>query len=277
MDTEPRQQNEYGTRQVEAARRVLVDVGQVLSSFQDCLVLVGGWVPDLLITEAEEPHTGSIDVDFAIDARRLRKGRYAEMLNLLLTTKRYRPGLRAFQLVTDVDLEDGEGPIRVELDFLAPKNVRLDKNRPKLLQSFRVLQAVGCEVAFRAPVAVEVSGRMIRGASNTVTIQVASVSDTLIMKSLALNGRDKPKDAYDLCYCLRYVHGGVVAVAANWRKRSGEDHVRAARDILRDKFATPSSYGPTQVVEFRAAADADERAIDARTAYETVQVFLRLL
>ena len=277
MNTEPRQQNEYSARQVEAARRVLVDVGQVLSSFQDCLVLVGGWVPDLLITQADEPHTGSIDVDFAIDASKLRLGRYAEMLNLLLQTKRYLPGLHPFQLMTDVDLKDEEGTIRVELDLLAPKNVKLDKNRPKLLANFRVLQVVGCEVAFRAPVAVTVSGQMIQGASNTVAIQVASMADALVMKALALRGRDKPKDAYDLCYCLQYAPDGMDGLAADWRRRKEDEHVRAARDILREKFAAPDAYGPMQVVEFRSAADADQRAIDARTAYEVVQRFLELL
>ena len=277
MDTEPRQQNEYSARQVEAARRVLVDVGQVLSAFQDCLVLVGGWVPDLLITQADEPHTGSIDVDFAIDATKLRRGRYAEMLNLLLQTKRYQPGLHSFQLVTNVDVGDGEGNIRVELDLLAPKNVKLDKNRPKLLENFRVLQVVGCEVAFRAPVAVTVSGQMIRGASNTVDIQVASMADTLVMKALALRGRDKPKDAYDLCYCLQYAPEGMDELAADWRLRKEDKHVHAARNILREKFAAPDAYGPMQVVEFRAAAGADQRAIEARTAYEIVQRFLELL
>ncbi len=277
MNVEPRQQDEYSARQVEAARRVLVDVGQVLAGFQDCVVLVGGWVPDLLIPVAEEPHTGSIDVDFAIDARKLRKGRYAEMLGLLLKTKRYYPGPQSFQLMTDVEMEDGAGVIRVELDFLAPKNVRMDKNRPKLLENFRVLQAVGCEVAFRAPVAVQVSGQMLKGASNTVTVQVASVADMLVMKALALRGRDKPKDAYDLCYCLRYASGGVEALARDWRQRASDKHVRTAREILREKFVGPDSFGPRQVVEFRSASSADERAIDARTAFEIVQSFLDLL
>jgi hypothetical protein len=40
-----------------------MDIGQVLASFRDCLVVVGGWVPDLLISGAEEAHVGSIDVD----------------------------------------------------------------------------------------------------------------------------------------------------------------------------------------------------------------------
>lgn len=51
MNTEARNQNAYPSRQTEAARRVLVDVGQVLASFADCLVVVGGWTrtPDLIL------------------------------------------------------------------------------------------------------------------------------------------------------------------------------------------------------------------------------------
>ena len=71
MNPEPRQRDDYSPRQVEAARRVLVDLGQVLAAFEDCLVVVGGWVPDLPLAQADEPHVGSIDVDLALDANKL--------------------------------------------------------------------------------------------------------------------------------------------------------------------------------------------------------------
>lgn len=202
MKDEPRHQSEYDSRQVEAARRVLVDLGQVLAAFHDCLVVVGGWVPDLLISEVEEVHVGSIDVDLALDAEKLTKGRYAEMLKLLFDTRRYRPGAKSFQLLTDVDLRDGGKPIQVEVEFLAPKEVELEKNKPKLLPGFRVLQADGCGTAFNAPVQIELTGHTIRGTKNAVRLRVASLPDFLVMKAYALAGRDKPKDAYDICYCL---------------------------------------------------------------------------
>ena len=47
MSPEPLHEGDYTDRQVEAARRVLVDVAQVLASFRDAMVVVGGWVPDL--------------------------------------------------------------------------------------------------------------------------------------------------------------------------------------------------------------------------------------
>ena len=152
MNSEPRHEEEYSPRQTEAARRVLIDLGQVLAQFKDCLVLVGGWVPDLLLSDAEESHIGSIDVDLALDAAKLNDGRYAEILKLLLGTKRYHKGTKDFQLVVTVDLKDGEKPIEVEVEFLAPKEIKLKKNKPKLLENFRVLKADACGVAFLSPI-----------------------------------------------------------------------------------------------------------------------------
>jgi hypothetical protein len=90
----------------------------------------------------------------------------AEMLKLLLDTRRYRPGTKLFQLVVDVDLDDGEIPPQVEVEFLAPREVKLKRNRPRLLAGFRVLQADACATAFREPVEVSIEGPMVNGARN---------------------------------------------------------------------------------------------------------------
>lgn len=277
MNDEPRQQSEYDSDQVEAARRVLVDLGQVLAAFRDCLVVVGGWVPDLLIPDAEEQHIGSIDVDLALDAEKLNDGRYAEILKLLLETRRYRPGEKPFQLLTDVDLQNGNKPVQVEIEFLAPKEVKLKKHKPKLLQGFRVLQADGCGTAFNAPVQIELVGRTIRGAQNKVRLRVASVPDFLVMKAHALNGRDKPKDAYDICYCLGNFPGGVLSLAAAWKQRDKDEDVKRAIEILTEKFASIDSFGPRQVVEFLGLTDGAEQEMQARRAFELVQAFLDLI
>lgn len=277
MNPEPRQREDYSDRQVKAARRVLVDLGQVLAAFVDCLVVVGGWAPDLLLPEADEPHVGSIDVDLALDAAKLDKGRYAELLKLLLDTKRYRKGAKDFQLVVEVDLKDGEKPVLVEVEFLAPKEVKLKKNKPKLATNFRVLQADGCGVAFHAPVELNLAGQNVRGAKNTVRLRVASLADFLVMKAHAIGGRDKPKDTYDLCYCLEQFPAGMKKLAADWKQRVKEKDVAKAIEILREKFASVDAFGPQQLVEFHSAPDADMQAMQARQAYELVQRFLSLL
>jgi Nucleotidyl transferase AbiEii toxin, Type IV TA system len=277
MNPEPRYEGDYTHRQVEAARRVLVDVSQVLASFRDAIVVVGGWVPDLILPGAEPEHVGSIDVDLALDAAKLGDGRYAELLKLLLDTGRYAKGDKDFQLMTTVDLRDGEVPVRVEVEFLAPSDVKLKKNHPKLVEGFRVLQFPACAAAFGHPQTIEFEGLMISGAMNTVRLRVASLSDFIVMKAHALEGRDKPKDVYDLCYCLDQYPRGIEALAEDWRARIGDPLVKTAIRILREKFETVEHYGPQQLVIFHDSTDDDERAMHGRRAFELVQKLLSVL
>lgn len=275
MNQEPRLREDYGTRQVEAAHRVLIDIGQVLASFVDCLVLIGGWVPDLLLPQAAEAHVGSIDVDLALDAEKLGDGRYADLLKLLLDTRRYRPGDKQFQLVVHVDLKDGDKPVQVEVEFLAPKDVKLKKNRPQMIKDFRVLQADGCAAAFRDPISMPLSGQNVNGTDNIVNLRVASLPDFLVMKAHAIGGRDKPKDVYDFCYCLEHVEGGMDSLVSAWKKGKEEIDIIKAISILKEKFASVDSFGPQQIVEFGNSANDEERAMQARRDYESVQEFLK--
>jgi hypothetical protein len=277
MTLEPRNEADYSGRQTKAARRVLVDLGQVLASFVDCLVVVGGWTPDLLLPDADEPHVGSIDVDLALDAAKLNDGRYAELVRLLLDTKRYRAGEKDFQLVVEVDLKDGERPVQVDVEFLAPKDVKLKKGKSKRLADFRVLQVDAASEAFHNPVNLTLSGENVRGATNTVRLRVASLADFLVMKAHAIGGRDKPKDTYDFCYCLEQFPDGMEVLAADWRTRDGEKNIARAVEILREKFNEVNAFGPQQLVEFHAAPDLETQEMHARRAYELVQKFLRLI
>ncbi len=152
MTKEPRTQADYGEREIQAAHRVLIELGQVLGSFfKDSIVVVGGWVPDLLFPDAEERHVGSLDVDLALDASKLRKGRYADIVRSMLATGRYVKTDQAFRLQATVDLHDGGLPILVGVDFLKPKEKRRGRKGTRHLPGFRPLDADGCAAAFQHP------------------------------------------------------------------------------------------------------------------------------
>lgn len=277
MPPEPRSRADYGTRQIEAARRVLVDLGQVLGSFfEDSIVVVGGWVPDLLIEEeVDEPHTGSIDVDLALNARKLEGGRYAQLVRTLLATGRYTQADEPFKLRATVDLGDRAPPVVVDVDFLKPTEKLSKRKKPRQLPKFRPLDAPACKAAFEHPQAVTLEGVTLSGAENTVHLQVASLPDFLIMKAFALAGRDKPKDAYDICYCLQHAPKGRAQLARDWRSRKGDALVKKAIAHLDEKFASVAAFGPSQVVAFYASASKEERELQAREAFELVRDFLR--
>lgn len=275
MTAEPRTQGDYGEREVEAARRVLIDLGQVLGSyFKDSIVVVGGWVPELLLAGAEEPHVGSIDVDLALDAEKLREGRYAEIVGSLLATKRYAKTDQKFRLRATVDLADGRPAVVVDVDFLKALERRRRRKVPALAPDFRPLDADGCAAAFLHPERVKLVGHTISGAENSVHVLVASIADFLVMKSYALAGRDKPKDAYDICYCLDHAPGGIDTLADAWRARKSDALVAGAIRHLREKFAGVRAYGSQQVAAFYGAATRAEREQHARRAYELVARFL---
>ena len=94
------------------------------------------------------------------------------------------------------------------------------------------------------------------------------------MKSYALDRRDKPKDAYDICYCLDEASEGIDSLADKWRQRIDNPLVKEAIAILTEKFASADDYGPQQVVELHYSVDPEERAQQANKAYFLVQEFL---
>jgi hypothetical protein len=116
---------------------------------------------------------------------------------------------------------------------------------------------------------------MVKGARIEVDLRVAALPDFFVMKCYALNGRDKPKDVYDICYCLDYVGDGGAAIAALWQERAAHDDIIASLRILRAMFQSVDHFGPRQLVEFYQSSDVDVRANQAQRAYQLVQRFLK--
>lgn len=58
---------DYTADGVEAARKVVIELARLLGEYRHHIVIVGGWVPDLLFPGKQPPHAGSLDVDLALD------------------------------------------------------------------------------------------------------------------------------------------------------------------------------------------------------------------
>ena len=67
---------------VQASKAVLIEVMNVLGHYRDHLILVGGWVPELLLPN--RGHMGSLDVDFAVDVRGISQKQYDTILQRLI-------------------------------------------------------------------------------------------------------------------------------------------------------------------------------------------------
>ena len=241
----------YDAATTAAVKSVLIEVGQILGGFKDKFAVVGGSVPMLLLDNADMPHVGTMDVDLALDARALGDGEYARLVEALMDREYVqREDLRRFQLSRKVSNATGKGDIEIIIDFLMPRDVEIVKNHPPRIDDFAVQRADGADLALQFKVLFELAGKMPDGIENCVQIAVASIPAFLAMKGHAIEGRDKPKDAYDIYYSIRNFPGGIVAIAAATRPlMKVESAIEGYRKIGR-KFAKPDFYGPASVRKF---------------------------
>jgi len=221
---EPAVAIDYEDRGAQAAHAVLVELGQVLGAHRESIVVVGGAVPSLLLPQAKPGHVGTLDIDLDLDTDKLAEGGYADFIEMLDTAgyERNVEGLKPFQLRRTVDLNDGGEPIAVIVDLLMPRNARLTKNDPKLVEGLRVQGADGGEVALRHNLKLTIEGTMPDGRKNRVEMLVASIPALLVMKGYALVQRDKKKDAYDIYFCIRNFAGGPEVLAKECAALLGE-------------------------------------------------------
>jgi len=75
--------SDYPKNEVEACLSVLVEFMTLLGEFKESIVLVGGWVPYFFIQEKKDEHTGSLDIDAALDFKTISSETYTTILELL--------------------------------------------------------------------------------------------------------------------------------------------------------------------------------------------------
>ena len=250
-EVEPQFASDYDDRTTSAVKSVLVEIGQILGSYQGKFAVVGGAVPWLLLSEADMPHIGTLDVDLSLDAEALGDGEYAQLVESLLKQGyRQREHLRRFQLVRTVPSRDGGPDIDVIVDFLMPRDAKIAENTTPLVDDFAVQRADGADLALRFNQLVAIDGEMPGGGGNRVQIAVASIPSLLAMKGYAIANRDKRKDAYDIYYCVRNFQGGVDALVAATMPLLKVDTASTGYDLLSGKFRNVNDFGPTSVRQF---------------------------
>ena len=185
-------------------------MGQILGSYKGKFVVVGGLIPWLLQNNEDMPHVGTLDIDLGLDPSALADGEYASLIESLQGRGyRQRADLKQFQLVRELPQDDGSAAIEVVVDFLMQRDVKVVKNRPPLVEDFRVQGANATDLAIRLAEDYKLIGNMPGGGTNAVTISVCSIPAFLAMKGFAVEKRHKQKDAYDIYYAIRNYPDGI--------------------------------------------------------------------
>lgn len=264
---------DYTAAAVDAAKSVLIELMHILGEYRDDMVLVGGWIPDLLIPTSLERHVGSIDVDVALNHTELTEAGYRMIGEILL-----QHGYTQDQQQPFIFRKEVRGQV-VQVDFLAGEYGGTGKGRrTQKALDMQPRKARGCDLAFQIPpTQVAVKGKLPDGALDEVNVQVASVVPFLAMKGMALEDRRKAKDAYDIYFVLQNYPGGVDEVVKAFRPHLKLALVQEGLKKLAGKFASLDHVGPRDVAGFEETLDVEERTIRQRDAFEKVSYLLKQL
>ena len=266
---------DYEARAVQAARAVLLELTHLLGAYRDDIVLVGGWVPELLLATERNPHVGSTDVDLALDHRRIAAEGY-ETIKKLLESQGYEEGAQPFIFFRKTIVEGKE--ITVQVDLLAGEYEGVGrKHRHQRVQDIHARKARGCDLAFEHPVEIKIEGELPNGGKDSVVVRVASIVPFIIMKGMALSDRIKEKDAWDIYYCLKNYPGGLDALSLAFEPFMSHGLVKEGLGKIAEKFASEDHVGPKFIVDFERITDPAERALLQRDAFERVDDLLRKL
>jgi len=264
---------DYSANAVEAARSVLLELAHLLSAYGDDIVVVGGWVPDLLLPAGRDLHVGSIDVDLAVNHRTLEEPRYQRLKQRLLERGYKQDDKQPFRFYRTVSVKDR--PIQVEVDFLAGEYEGTGKrHRTQHFEDLRARKARGCELALEINTSVRIHGTLPSGGQDQADISVASAVPFLVMKGMALYERLKEKDAWDIYFTLKNYPGGLDALASEFSPYLGNGLVQEGLYKIAEKFASVEHVGPKFVADFDEIADSDERERVQRDAFERVDYLL---
>jgi hypothetical protein len=258
---------------VTACRSVLIEVLTVLGKDLGNLVVVGGWVPEL--TFPNKGHIGSLDVDLALDPRKLKPMAYESIRRKLIDSgyqqspdmpNRFFRNFEGTSLQVKVDLITGEFP------DIAAEGTHIP------IQEMTVWKAHGLDLAFEFQQEVSIEGALPDGGRNKVTVRLPSIAAFLCIKAIALSERKKEKDAYDICFCIDNYPDGYKALAAEFRGMLENSLIAEGIAILRDKFARLDSIGPVwaaQIAEGATVGTTFDIEMEQRRAYELVNALLR--
>lgn len=266
---------DYTVEKVRAARSVLLELVHLLGEYREEIALIGGWVPEILFPVQEKPHVGSMDIDLALDHRKLKEEGYKTIRELLLS-RGYQQGEHPYIFYRQITVEGTE--VRVEVDLLSGEYEGTGKShRHQKVQDILARKTRGCDLVFDMQKEITLEGELPGGAKDSVTIRVATIVPFFIMKGIALDDRLKEKDAWDIYYCIQNYPDGIDGLVEEFRPHMHHGLVREGLEKIAKHFSSETHLGPRFVADFEELTDLDAREVLQRDAYEKVNYLLEKL
>ena len=266
---------------VNASWSALLELAYCLGSYQQAMVLVGGWVPYILLREhgspgASEQHVGSIDIDIVIDPDVVGQNEYATIETIIMGRGWERMRRRPFSYARDVKSQANGDINRIKVDFLTtrPEDLVGPERIQEVQEDLQAFTFASASIAIEHNEQVKIEGRLPRGGELRTVLRMADVVGCIGMKGFALEGRYKEKDAYDIYTVLEGYDGGPKEVAELVKPYARDPLIDESLGYIADKFSGPDDAGPVFVADFFASESGEARDRRVQRAYQVVRTFI---
>lgn len=256
-------------KEIEGARAVLMEVLNALGAMRDDLVIVGGWVPDLLYPRKN--HIGSLDIDLAVSPKAIGGNAYSSIRERLrqIGCSFHDSPTRFFKHLPGL-----ANPIKI--DLMTGQYVLQKKELAIQVDEIRINALRGIDLAFESSELIGIDGKMPDGSLNHVVARLVSPEAYILIKAIALDERTKEKDAYDIAFVLKHYQPSLADLAKKVYQISRSGIGKGALELLRSKFRTIDSVGPIWAA--RTATTAGEDYLQyQRAAFEDATDLLKLI
>ena len=268
---------------IAASNSALVEVIRTLRPYREAIVLIGGWVPYLLLESHKTPgdsfrHVGSIDIDLIVDPNRVGDDEYQTIVELIRETGWEQVSGKQFTFERSIRAKDGVDR-DITVDFLTTSEQREGRvHRHRGLQSdLKARTMLGAELGLQHNYWYRMKGELPNGAVTEVDFKMLDVVGCLGTKGIALGDRYKHKDAYDIVSVLDHYGDGVNEVASAFKPFLEETQIQESLKRLRNMFSNEKSEGPLLYADFLEPADKGEREVFAQRGFMLVSEFLAKL
>ncbi len=265
---------DYHPDDLKLVKAGCLTVATSLGDLMHEIVIVGGYVPSLLIDithkqiDAANPlerHVGTLDLDLAFAVTLLDDERYSEVAKQLKSAG-FEPEPKDNGETKSQTWRFREQP-GLKLDFLIPPTEEGDEGGKlkNLEKDFAAFIIPGLSLAHQNFENVTIAGTTLRGAKAEATVRVCAPSVFLVLKGLAIGKRGKDKDDYDAFYVLRNHPQGVKGLAVDFARliEEGSEEGRVALDSFRERFTDSDSVGPVAVSRFVYGENDEDLQADA--------------
>lgn len=282
----PRYASDYSLDNTAVSFSYLLELAATLREYRDSLVLIGGWAPFFILgnfkrAEVEFAHIGSLDIDLAVNPQLFSKGldKYRSIIEHIQRIGYVQKKDRLNNAVPSSFVKKTKENVNIQVDFLTSFDVTAGKTKRhlKVQPDLMARRAKGCDIAFKYNWECPLKGNLPGNGEIKLSIKVANIVSTIVMKSYALGERLDGKDSYDIYALIAYYKNGPFSVAEEFKPYTNLPMVSEALKIIDENFENLKSNGPERVGYFLYTNDEEMRERAITDAYMNVKEFLNLL